>query len=152
MRTLFTSLRAFVPMAALALLVSGQSAQAANPLERNFWLSGPRYDGNLAPCEQALSTISSQFQEKESKFWNSALVITGFGRIQETAFRPWQSDNVPRRYCSGEVMISDGKMRTVHYSIIEDGGFAGFGQGVEWCVTGLDRNWAYGPGCRAARP
>ena len=40
----------------------------------------------------------------------------------------------------------------VHYSIIEDGGFAGFGQGVEWCVTGLDRNWAYGPGCRAARP
>jgi len=152
MRTLFTSLRAFVPMAARALLVSGQSAQAANPLEKNFWLSGPRYDGNLAPCEQALSTISSQFQEKESKFWNSALVITGFGRIQETAFRPWQSDNIPRRYCSGEVMISDGKMRTVHYSIIEDGGFAGFGQGVEWCVAGLDRNWAYGPGCRAARP
>ena len=31
-------------------------------------------------------------------------------------------------------MLSDGKMRTVHYSIIEDGGFAGFGQGVEWCV------------------
>ena len=152
MRTLFTSLRAFVPMAALALLVSGQSAQAANPLEKNFWLSGPRYDGNVGPCEQALSTISSQFQEKESKFWNSALVITGFGRIQETAFRPWQSDNIPRRFCSGDVMISDGKMRTVHYSIIEDGGFAAFGQGVEWCVTGLDRNWAYGPGCRAARP
>ena len=39
-------------------------------------------------------------------------------------------------------MLSDGKMRTVHYSIIEDGGFAGFGQGVEWCVVGLDRNWA----------
>ena len=47
-------------------------------------------------------------------------------------------------------MLSDGKMRTVHYSIIEDGGFAGFGQGVEWCVVGLDRNWAYSPGCRAA--
>ncbi len=42
-------------------------------------------------------------------------------------------------------MLSDGKMRQVHYSIIEDGGFAGFGQGVEWCVTGLDRNWAYNP-------
>ncbi len=49
-------------------------------------------------------------------------------------------------------MLSDGKMRAVHYSIIEDGGFAGYGQGVEWCVAGLDRNWAYGPGCRAARP
>ena len=55
-------------------------------------------------------------------------------------------------YCSAEAMLSDGKMRTVHYSIIEDGGFAGFGQGVEWCVTGLDRNWAYNPGCKAAQP
>ncbi|HJZ21039.1 MAG TPA: hypothetical protein VJ226_08780, partial [Bradyrhizobium sp.] len=67
-------------------------------------------------------------------------------------FRPWQSDNIPRRYCSADAMISDGKMRTVHYSIIEDGGFAGMGQGVEWCVTGLDRNWAYNPNCRSAQP
>ncbi len=49
-------------------------------------------------------------------------------------------------------MLNDGKPRTVEYSIIEDGGFAGFGPGVEWCVVGLDRNWAYNPACRAARP
>jgi hypothetical protein len=51
-------------------------------------------------------------------------------------------------------MISDGRPRQVHYSIIEDGGFAGtgFSSGVEWCVVGLDRNWAYGRNCRAARP
>jgi hypothetical protein len=134
------------------LLAFGQAAQAANPWELNFWLTGPRYDGRIAECERALSTISSQFQEKESTFWNSRLQITGFGRIHETAFRPWQSDNIPRRYCTGDVMLNDGKQRTVHYSIIEDGGFAGFGQGVEWCVTGLDRNWAYNPRCRAARP
>src|SRR6201990_2475259 len=100
-------------------------AHAANPLELNFWLSGPRYDGRVAPCEAALSTISSQFQEKESIYWNFALQITGFGDISETAFRPWQSDNIPRRYCSAGIMLSDGKPRTVHYSIIEDGGFAG---------------------------
>ena len=115
-------------------------------MELNFGLFGPQYDGRVAPCEAALGTITSQFQEKESTFWNSALQITAYGRIHETAFRPWQSDNIPRRYCSGDVMLSDGKLRTVHYSIIEDGGFAGFGQGVEWCVTGLDRNWAYNPG------
>jgi hypothetical protein len=138
--------------AALGLLAFGQAAEAANPLELNFWLSGPRYDGNVADCGAALSTITSQFREKESTFWNSNLEITGFGQIRETAFRPWQSDNIPRRYCSAEVMLNDGKLRTVHYSIIEDGGFASFGQGVEWCVTGLDRNWAYNPGCRSARP
>lgn len=135
----------------LGFLASGE-ARAASPLELNFWLSGPRYDGVVAPCERALPTITSQFQEKESTFWNSSLVIKAYGNIHETAFRPWQSDNIPRRYCSGEVMLSDGKMRPVHFSIIEDGGFAGFGQGVEWCVVGLDRNWAFNPACKAARP
>ncbi|WP_426436758.1 hypothetical protein [Bradyrhizobium genosp. P] len=154
MRNLFISPKKLGLGAALmfGLLAFGGTAQAANPFELNFWLSGPRYDGRVAPCESALSTISSQFHEKEATFWNSPLVITGYGRIHETAFRPWQSDNIPRRYCAGDVMLSDGKTRTVHYSIIEDGGFAGFNQGVEWCVTGLDRNWAYNPYCRAARP
>jgi hypothetical protein len=164
MRNLFTSLKALslrlglrsglgaVAGVVIALAVAPQAAQAANPLELNFGLFGPSYEGRVAPCESALSTIASQFQEKESTFWNSALTITGYGRIHETAFRPWQSDNIPRRYCTADVMLSDGKMRSVHYSIVEDGGFAGFGQGVEWCVTGLDRNWAYSPNCRAARP
>jgi hypothetical protein len=156
MRDFFTSLKRPGLGAALGVLFGlfafGQAAEAANPFELNFWLSGPRYDGLVAPCESALGTITSQFQEKESKFWNSSLQITAYGQVHETAFRPWQSDNIPRRYCSADVMISDGKIRTVHYSIIEDGGFASFGQGVEWCVTGLDRNWAYNPRCRAARP
>ena len=130
----------------------GPAAQAANPLELNFWLSGPRYDGRVAECEGALGTITSQFRERKAGSGIPTLRITGYGGVHETAFRPWQSDNIPRRYCSADVMLSDGKMRAVHYSIIEDGGFAGFGQGVEWCVTGLDRNWAYNPRCRAARP
>jgi len=126
-------------------------ARAANPLELNFWLSGPRYDGAVADCDRALPTIATQFWEKESSFWNSSLKITGFAAVHEVAFRPWQSDNIPRRYCTGEAMLTDGKMRKVHFSIVEDGGFAGYGNGVEWCVVGLDRNWAYNPACRAAK-
>ena len=155
MRDLSTSLKKLslsAVIAAAAGLSSFAQAQAANPLELNFWLSGPRYDGRVAPCEAALSTITSQFAEKESMYWNSALAIAGYANIHEIAFRPWQSDNIPRRYCSGELQTSDGKIHKVHFSIIEDGGFAAFGQGVEWCVTGLDRNWAYNPECRAARP
>lgn len=134
-----------------ALLAAASDTQAANPLELNFYLSGPRYDGRVAECEAALPSITSQFQEKESTFWNSALQITAYGRVHETAFRPWQSDNIPRRYCSADAMLNDGKIRTVHYSIIEDGGIAGFGQGVEFCVVGLDRDWAFNPACKAAR-
>lgn len=156
MHDLFASLKKPGLGAALGILFGllgfGQAAQAANPMELNFGLFGPRYDGRVAECTRALGTITTQFWEKESSFWNSNLRITAYGEVRETAFRPWQSDNIPRRYCSADVMLSDGKMHTVHYSIIEDGGFAGFGQGVEWCVTGLDRDWAYNPGCKAAQP
>ena len=153
MRNLFKSLRALGPMtAALALLASSHAAQAANPLELNFGLFGPSYDGRVKVCEKALGMITTQFQEKERMYWNSRLKITAYGDIHEIAFRPWQSDNIPRRYCTGSVMLSDGKVHAINYSIIEDGGFAGFGQGVEWCVVGLDRNWAYNPACKAAAP
>ncbi|CAL79703.1 conserved hypothetical protein; putative signal peptide [Bradyrhizobium sp. ORS 278] len=138
--------------ALLAALVATAPAHAANPLEMNFWLSGPKYEGRVAPCEAAIPTIVSRFQDKESTFWNSSLTITGVANVREIAFRPWQSDNIPRRFCTGSVMISDGKARTLNYSIIEDGGFAGYDQGVEFCVVGLDRNWAFNPACRAAKP
>jgi hypothetical protein len=157
MRDLATSLKRFGLLslslgAVLALLSFGHPAFAANPAELNFGLFGPSYDGRVGECDKAFGTIASQFQEKESSFWNSPLSIVAYGNIHETAFRPWQSDNIPRRFCSGSVQLNNGSVHAIHYSIIEDGGFAGFGQGVEWCVVGLDRNWAYNPACKAARP
>jgi hypothetical protein len=35
---------------------------------------------------------------------------------------------------------------------VEDTGMIGIDWGVNFCVVGLDRNLAYGPSCRAARP
>jgi hypothetical protein len=139
-------------LALFALLSFDRPAHAAWPWELNFGLFGPKYDGRVKDCERALGTITAQFQEKESHFWNSKLRIMAYGNIHEIAFRPWQSDNIPRRYCSGTVQLNDGAFHALNYSIIEDGGFAGFGQGVEWCVVGLDRNWAYNPACKAAGP
>jgi len=142
----------FAGGALLSLLAFTRPALAANPLELNFGLFGPSYDGRIKVCEKALGTITAQFQEKERTFWNSPLQIVAYGNIHEIAFRPWQSDNIPRRYCRGSVQLSDGAIHALNYSIIEDGGFAGLSQGVEWCVVGLDRNWAYNPACKAAAP
>jgi len=138
---------AFIACGAMA-----PEARAAGPLEMNFYLSGPLYEGRLQSCEQVLGHISAQFADKEATFWNSNLQIIGYSHVRENAFRPWVSNAIPRRYCSAQATISDGHVRTVRYSIIEDGGFAGFSNGIEWCVVGLDRNWAYNPSCRAAGP
>ena len=76
-----------------ALLLAGlapPSAGAANVLEKNFWLSGPNYEGVLPPCDlpSALGRIQSRFASKEGRFWNSDLRIVGFEKVRETAFRP----------------------------------------------------------------
>jgi len=144
-------------LSALVLLASNMLAptlQAASWLEMNFYLSGPRYEAVLPPCDApgALGKIQARFAEKEGRFWHSELRILGFDKVRETAVRPWAEDAIPRRFCTARVLVSDGITRTVNYSIIEDGGMIGQTYGVEWCVVGLDRNWAYNPACRAAKP
>jgi hypothetical protein len=136
-------------------LAAGRNeAYAASPFELNFWLSGPRYDAIVPLCGEpgALNMIQAHFAEKESQYWASELKIVGFENVREIAWRPWVEGTIPRRFCRATVLVSDGVKRSVSYSIGEDTGFLGMGYGVEWCVAGLDRNWAYNPSCRMARP
>jgi hypothetical protein len=55
-------------------------------------------------------------------------------------------------FCSGVALINDGLRHPIYYSIAEDTGMIGMDWGVNFCVVGLDRNWAYEPHCRAAKP
>ena len=140
---------------ALALsIVSISQSRAANLLEKNFWMSGPRYDQVLPPCNYraALDRIIGDFQIKEARFWNSRLQIVGIENIQQTALLPWAAQSIPRRFCSGTAVINDGARHAIFYSIAEDTGMIGIDWGDNFFVVGLDRNFAYGPACRAARP
>jgi len=144
----------------LAVLPQHQAA-AANGAEMNIYMRGPHFEGVLPRCDDlnALGKITSHFNDKEATFWSawwwwgaSSLSIKGYEQIRETAFRPWAGNTIPRRFCSAVVTISDGSKRPVHYSIGEDTGMIGMTWGVEFCVVGLDRNWAYNPACKLAEP
>ncbi len=148
--------RTFAVALSVALLAAASSlpAPAANWLEKGFYMTGPRFDSQLPSCDDswALSTIQRRFATKEGRFWNSDLQITSFDRIREVAYRPWQDGTIPRRFCSGRAQTSDGHWRTLRFSIVEDGGMIGANWGVQWCVVGVDRNWANNPECIAAAP
>jgi len=140
---------------AMALsVVSTSQSRAASLLEKNFWLSGPRYDRVLPPCDYraALDRIVGDFQIKEARFWNSRLQIVGIENIQQTALMAWAAQSIPRRFCSATAVINDGARHAIFYTIVEDTGMIGIDWGVNFCVVGLDRNDAYGPQCRAAQP
>jgi hypothetical protein len=142
---------------AFALALSAASASpllAANPLEKNFWLPGPDYDRQMPACDYpgALDRMIGDFRTKEIRFWNSELQIVGIEHIRETSVMPRAAQAIPRRFCDGVALISDGLRHPIYYSIGEDTGMIGMDYGVNFCVVGLDRNMAYGPNCRAAKP
>ena len=149
----------FGRIAAVALgfalcVTSASQPRAASWLEENFWLSGPRYDRDVPACDYpgALDRIIANFHTKEYRFWNSQLRIVGVENIHETAWLPWAAQSIPRRFCSGTAVINDGARHALYYSIAEDTDLIGQGWGVNFCVDGLDRNDAYSPNCRAAKP
>jgi hypothetical protein len=125
-------------------------AREMTPAEKRIF----PYDTQLPACHDlaVLEKIASYFAEKEAKFWQSNLRIVEYEQIRPMAWRPWGLDYIPRRYCTGVALMSDGRRRRIDYSVREDLGIIGMTYGVEFCVSGLDRNLAFAPDCRMARP
>jgi hypothetical protein len=150
------SARDFCSATALAamLIAAAVPAPAASLFELNFYLPGPRFDGVVPPCDasEMLRKMASNFADKEQNFWQSNLTILGYEKVRETSFRPWHPHSIPRRFCSAVAIVSDGLRHPIHYAIGEDTGWLGVTWGVQWCIVGLDRNWAYNPGCLMAQP
>jgi hypothetical protein len=139
-------------MAALAAMAS---AHAYERLPAEQW-TVPYGDplANVPACEapSVLSYIQQRFADNEASYWNSPLTISAIERVHAIGYRAWGLDFIPRRFCTGVALTSDGRQRQVDYSIIQEDGFAGYSWNVQWCVNGTDREGAYAPGCKMARP
>ena len=64
-----------VALCSAFIVISVSQLQAASWLEKNFWLSGPRYDRVMPGCDYppALDRIIGNFHTNEARFWNSKL-------------------------------------------------------------------------------
>lgn len=144
-----------VVAAALGCLCAVAPPAAAGPSLKDTPPAEARmapYSGVLPDCGDpgALERIRGAFLDRESDYWNSGLAIVGFDRVRENGLRSNGLSYIPRRYCEARAMFNDGRERAVVYEIAEALGFIGFGDGVTWCVVGLDRNHAFGPHCKDA--
>ncbi|WP_112662693.1 hypothetical protein [Microvirga flavescens] len=112
------------------------------------------YTASLPACEDplVLYSVANRFSRKEARFWNSPLEIVQFEGVRQEAWRPWGLDYIPRRFCTGTVLISDGSRHRIDFSIRKDLDFIGVSWGTEACVEGFDRNYAYAPQCKQAQP
>ena len=108
------------------------------------------YDTQIPACHDVavLEKIASYFAEKESKYWQSSLRIVEYEQIRPSAWRPWGLDYIPRRFCTGKVITTDGVKRRIDYSVREDLAVIG----VSWGSSGAcTASTATGPTSRPAR-
>ena len=151
-RQIFAGLAACLAFGVTALVFAPTvEARPMTPAERRDISLSPDMPGCSDPM--VLARISSRFASRESHYWDSGLSIAAFDSVAETGYRSNGLDYIPRRYCTARAVFSDGAARKVTYAIASSLGWLGVvGYGVDWCVEGLDRNFAYGAECRAARP
>jgi hypothetical protein len=146
-RALAAGLAGFLVSATLA---SPLLARPLVPAERRYF----PYSGALPSCADpgVLERVSSQFAGVEAEYWKSELKIVSYDFIREISYRGNGLDFIPRRYCHANGFFNDGRVRPVTYNIGEDLGFSSYGFGVELCVGGIDREFAYAPNCKMVRP
>jgi hypothetical protein len=144
----FATALIFLAGSGLVLLAA---ARPLVPAERRYI----PYDNFVPGCGDpaVFERIQGRFHDREAEFWNTGLEILGFDEVREIGYKTNGEDYIPRRYCIARAYLNDYKNpHQVSYSIAEDLGIIGFGFGIEWCVSGLDRDDAYAPNCKMARP
>jgi hypothetical protein len=144
----------FAGLTLASAVVAGLQPAVARPMTPLENRDMP-YATDMPPCNDpmVLGTISSRFASRET-YWDSGLSIVGYDRVVEVGYRSNGLDYLARRYCMARVTFDNGKSSKLTYAIggSNNGWLGVLGYGVEWCIDGLDRNFAYGGACRAARP
>jgi hypothetical protein len=99
-----------------------------------------------------LSTIDRRFDTRAVRYLHSDLDILAFSNVHRSRTVPRNDTrNVERVYCKASASMNDGRTRDVWYMIESNGGFAGLGDSVRFCLSGLDPWYVYGRHCRSLR-
>jgi len=143
-------LAAYLSLLGQGMVADMASARPLVPAERRY----SPYSGNLPACDDSgvLGFIQDRFHQTQAEYWSSGLEIVSYDRVRELGYRTNGLDYIPRRYCGAEALMNDQKPRAVAYWIGEGMGIIGTGWGVEWCVVGLDHNYADAPNCAQELP
>jgi hypothetical protein len=113
------------------------------------------YSGVLPVCHDPSihGQIASSFAAREREYWHSGLVLSSaFYHPVELGYRSWGHSFIPRRFCEATAATNDGVTRKVFWLVAEKQGAFSTAPGIDWCVTGLDRNRTYAPDCKMEQP
>ncbi|MDD9910624.1 MAG: hypothetical protein OXR62_13160 [Ahrensia sp.] len=142
-----------------SLIVAKASAALIDPLIR--FPSFPQ-------CHDAkvLKQVIKRFNWAEDETWKRGFHLTEIRRARERTVlgesdfaerhvtddyfdTPMSERLIPRRYCRGHAILTNGKHPTLFYLIEGGQGLAGTSYNVEFCLAGYDRWREFDGSCRA---
>lgn len=141
---------AFLAAAFAALACTAQARDQVPAEERYYSYDAARVPGCSDPV--VLNRLMARFKETEASYWSSDLEILSVSNIRTTHFRANGVDFVPRRHCRGTAHLNNRRASRVYYEVTQDAGMVGHDFGLRFCVAAYDRQWAFAPECKAARP
>ena len=102
--------------------------------------------------KRVLRQIVDRFAWAENETWHRGFVIA---RIEEPRLRytigPRDLGTIPHRHCVARAVMTNGRAYTLYYTTEEEMGFASIGDGVNFCIDGLDPWRVHDGFCRTVR-
>ncbi len=138
---------------ALALAIASGSASLPSVSRAADLGAQVRENDELCGKPAYLNKISARFDYQVMHVPNLPQVsILDFRNVREDRYIPDSEDwPIARRYCTADVVLSDGNTRDLWYLVEGRMGFVGLGENVEFCVAGFDRWFVYNGRCRVLR-
>ncbi|MCF6321964.1 MAG: hypothetical protein L3J32_09380 [Rhizobiaceae bacterium] len=98
-----------------------------------------------------LEKVVKRYNKADSNLWQKGVRMNAINGAREHTVNPLYESAIDRRYCRAKAYLSNGQHYTVYFLIERGMGLAGTGWGVEYCLRGSDKWYAYGSGCRVLR-
>lgn len=132
------------------LITAFVSAHAADPGTGNA-TADVRSDVRACADKAMLARIAKRFAWAERNTWRRGYRIEAIERprLRYTVFNG--PSMIRHRHCRASALMTNGARRTVFYTVSAGMGLASIGNGVDFCLAGLDPWRVHGAACRSLR-
>ena len=143
-----------IPLRLIACALGIACAGAAGAADKGVALPpvplAAEADG-LCAAPRVLSGVISRFNWAERTTFKRGFELAALANPRANPDPVLNVGVIPKRYCIAEAMMSNGSRSTAYYVVLMGQGLAGIGNGLDFCILGLDPWRVHDGECRTVR-
>ena len=113
--------------------------------------------GSVGPADSlcsrpgVLSAVISRFNWAERNTFKRGFELSALANPRANPDPVLNVGVIPKRYCIADAMMTNGMRSTAYYVVLRGQGLAGLGNGLDFCILGLDPWRVHDGECRTVR-